>query len=114
MRKKEIMKLNELGKWTLSIAIIVTYPIWTSVHTIWVLIMLFGTAFWDAVVRVKNKLGTAAEPKPARTDNRDYAYLYFELLYSVASKYPGETRHETALRYIKEAEQRKCESASAS
>jgi hypothetical protein len=29
---------------------------------------------------------------------------YEELLYAVAQKYPGETRHETALRYIKRAE----------
>jgi len=29
---------------------------------------------------------------------------YHELLYSVASKFPGETRHQTALRYIREAE----------
>ena len=29
---------------------------------------------------------------------------YHELLYAVGQKYPGESRHETALRYIKEAE----------
>jgi hypothetical protein len=29
---------------------------------------------------------------------------YMELLYSVASKFPNETRHQTALRYIKNAE----------
>jgi hypothetical protein len=29
---------------------------------------------------------------------------YYELLYGVASKYPNETRHETALRYIQERE----------
>ena len=29
---------------------------------------------------------------------------YTELLMAVESKYPGETRHDTALRYIKEAE----------
>lgn len=29
---------------------------------------------------------------------------YFELLYAVASKYPDETRHQTALRYIQQAE----------
>lgn len=32
------------------------------------------------------------------------ARLYYELLYAVSRKYPGETRHETALRYIREAE----------
>ncbi len=31
--------------------------------------------------------------------------LYQELLYSVQSKYPGESRHQTALRYIRSAEQ---------
>lgn len=31
---------------------------------------------------------------------------YNELLYAVATKHPGETRHETALRYIREAEKR--------
>ena len=30
---------------------------------------------------------------------------YNELLFSVVNKYPNETRHETALRYIREAEQ---------
>lgn len=29
---------------------------------------------------------------------------YYELLYAVGNKYPGESRHETALRYIKDAE----------
>lgn len=29
---------------------------------------------------------------------------YYELLYAVEKKHPGETRHETALRYIREAE----------
>jgi hypothetical protein len=31
--------------------------------------------------------------------------LYHELLYQVGNKYPGESRHETALRYIRQAEQ---------
>jgi hypothetical protein len=29
---------------------------------------------------------------------------YYELLFSVANKYPDESRHETALRYIRQAE----------
>lgn len=29
---------------------------------------------------------------------------YYELLYAVEKKHPGETRHETALRHIKQAE----------
>lgn len=32
--------------------------------------------------------------------------LYNELLYAVASKFPDESRHQTALRYIKSAEHR--------
>ncbi len=31
--------------------------------------------------------------------------LYHELLYQVGNKYPNESRHETALRYLKRAEQ---------
>lgn len=30
--------------------------------------------------------------------------LYYELLFAVCKKYPGETRHQTALRYIRQAE----------
>lgn len=29
---------------------------------------------------------------------------YYELIYAVGSKFPNETRHETALRYIRERE----------
>ena len=41
----------------------------------------------------------SAEPS---TDER--VDLYCELLYAVGNKYPGETRHQTALRYIQQAE----------
>ena len=37
---------------------------------------------------------------------RDVSELYHELLYAVAQKFPGESRHETALRYIREREER--------
>lgn len=33
-----------------------------------------------------------------------YKRLYYELLYAVETKNEGETRHETALRYIQESE----------
>ena len=36
---------------------------------------------------------------------------YYELLYAVATKWPGENRHETALRYIIEREERYAEPA---
>ena len=42
-------------------------------------------------------------PIPTPEDVRD-AELYRELIYAVASKFPDETCHETALRYIRNAE----------
>ncbi len=33
-----------------------------------------------------------------------YKGLYYELIFAVGNKWEGETRHETALRYIKQAE----------
>ena len=44
--------------------------------------------------------------------NRKIDKAYSELLMAVENKYPGETRHETALRYIKDAESSKNEGAS--
>ena len=38
-------------------------------------------------------------------------HLYYELLGGVETKIPDESRHETALRYIKEAENRGSEEA---
>ena len=35
---------------------------------------------------------------------KDVGLLYGELLMAVESKFPGETRHETALRYIRAQE----------
>ena len=41
----------------------------------------------------------------ARTEREIRLYLqYNELIMAVARKHPGETSHETALRYIKQAE----------
>ena len=34
----------------------------------------------------------------------NWSDLYHELLYAVGNKHPGETRHQTALRYIQQAE----------
>lgn len=42
--------------------------------------------------------------KRARKSN-ELRKKYNELLFAVESKFPNETRHETALRYIKEAEE---------
>lgn len=37
----------------------------------------------------------------------DVSKEYYELLYNVSKKYPNETRHQTALRYIKICEEPK-------
>ncbi len=41
------------------------------------------------------------EPEEKQPSHKNIKTLYDELLMSVESKYPEETRHETALRYIK-------------
>lgn len=37
-------------------------------------------------------------------DNTDYKKLYYSLVMLVGNKYPGESRHDTAARYIMQAE----------
>lgn len=55
--------------------------------------------------------------EPEDSENSEYESLeeikqkYHELLYAVAKKYAGETRHQTALRYIKECEEESCDAA---
>ena len=48
---------------------------------------------------------TPAAPAVAAKSPPDMSELYYELLYAVGKKAPGETRHETALRYIRSAEE---------
>jgi hypothetical protein len=63
-------------------------------------------------IRIANACRTAenhqrSKRKTAEADlarARDEARLYHELLYAVAQKFPNETRHQTALRYIIERE----------
>lgn len=38
------------------------------------------------------------------TTDEEIKHKYNELLYAVCRKFPNETRHQTALRYIREAE----------
>lgn len=47
-----------------------------------------------------------AEPTPQSelADEPDHKALYHELLYQVSMKHPNETRHQTALRYLRNAE----------
>jgi hypothetical protein len=46
------------------------------------------------------------EDLPVSAEAGIVADLYNELLYAVESKYPGESRHDTALRYIRDRETR--------
>lgn len=47
-------------------------------------------------------------PSPGEAHSEEWAHdfktLYHDLLMSVGNKYPGETRHQTAKRYILQAE----------
>ena len=45
-----------------------------------------------------------AELEQAESRLREAQAQYDELIYAVAQKWPGETRHQTALRYIQNAE----------
>lgn len=53
-----------------------------------------------AAVKTTGKADTPLAEQHAATEEK-----YHELLYAVGNKYPDETRHETALRYIRGAEQ---------
>jgi len=59
---------------------------------------LFNIAEYSNLTKEEKTLG----PNWKRDD--DIAMRYNELLYAVGNKYPGETRHQTALRYIRNAE----------
>lgn len=51
--------------------------------------------------------GIIETPRGAMVSRKDYDDLrnaYDELIFAVESKFPGESRHRTALRYIKERE----------
>ena len=56
----------------------------------------------NAVYALCGPYGKAA-PTPTSV-YRNKLELYGELLYAVANKFPGESRHQTALRYIRNAE----------
>lgn len=53
------------------------------------------------LLHIFDPVGTKAAPDAGP----DWEELYGQLLYAVGNKFPGESRHETALRYIKQAEQ---------
>ena len=69
------------------------------------------TRCYPAAVHQRAAIAAVLEETPAqalrevqREPMGDIKSKYFELLYAVATKFPGETRHETALRYIQQAE----------
>jgi hypothetical protein len=68
--------------------------------------VLRGMCVEVGLERFRDSIERAGEAvqRPADGD-RDYRALYEELLYAVGNKYPGESRHQTALRYIERAEQ---------
>ena len=45
-----------------------------------------------------------ARAEQAEEEASEFSRRYEELIFAVAIKHPGETRHETALRYIRQAE----------
>lgn len=65
-----------------------------------------GTAHIDHPLRHFDRTCLACwqESEAGADDAPDYKALHTELIMAVARKYPGETRHQTALRYINEAE----------
>ena len=57
-----------------------------------------------------------AKPEPEQKDEKGRPLtdeLYNELLFAVGNKYPNETRHQTALRYIQQAEMKSNQPAKA-
>jgi hypothetical protein len=68
---------------------------------VWILFSLIVFLFVYAIIwTFKN-----CKPSIYEETRRDYE----ELIYAVGHKYTGETRHQTALRYIREAENKKIE-----
>lgn len=58
-----------------------------------------------AIVRAAAAIGRAMPTLPVQPERQKLTdELYNELLFAVGNKYPNETRHQTALRYIQEAE----------
>jgi hypothetical protein len=62
-----------------------------------------GQALWKDIKDLFRNKAAVAPPAPPTTE-KDYKALYHQLLYAVSSKHPDESRHQTALRYILQAE----------
>jgi len=59
----------------------------------------YMNAYWG-------KVETPFAPDQPQVTTRDIEKKYMDLIMTVETKYPGETRHDTARRYISEAENR--------
>lgn len=62
-----------------------------------------GWGLGQAADELEAAMALVAPQEPLQA--RNYEVLYHELLYAVAHKHQGESRHQTALRYICEREQ---------
>lgn len=64
----------------------------------WLMILLSGFGCWGILVYIK-------APRNNKEPAADtLSKQYYELLFSVERKFPNESRHQTALRYIQQAE----------
>ena len=54
--------------------------------------------------RIQGDAPATPPQAPSEAVARDFKALYMELLYAIGKKHHGESRHETALRYIQQAE----------
>jgi hypothetical protein len=67
--------------------------------------LMLGTERTMRAAWEKRAYQAEAEPSAPAELPKDYEALYYELIYEVATKHPsGESRHETAKRYIRERE----------
>lgn len=57
-----------------------------------------------AAIEAKPCLEFIKQALQSKQGGDDYKSKYYELLYQVSNKHPNETRHETALRYLRQAE----------
>lgn len=83
-----------------------------AVHYWWITLPAIALVGFGAWKLLRRKKPFAVVPAAEWSAEPSYAQKYEQLLLAVATKYPGESRHETALRYIRNAENR-CDGPSA-
>lgn len=65
--------------------------------------IVLGIVLWNAGARLGNAI-VGAPSASHNTGMNAISQQYYELLYSVEQKWHNESRHQTALRYIQQAE----------